>query len=111
LAPYVPTQDEKTWAMIAHLSGIISGFLIPLIVLLTTGKESSWVRSQTVEALNFHLTVFLGYVISAVLMLVFIGICMLFALVAFNVVFAIIAAVRAYSGESYRYPVTIRFLT
>lgn len=111
LAPYVPTQDEKTWAMIAHLSGIISGFLIPLIVLLTKGKESPWVRAQTVEALNFHLTVFLGYVISAVLMLVFIGICMLFALVAFNVVFAIIAAVRAYSGESYRYPVTIRFLS
>ena len=110
LTSYVPTQDEKTVAMIAHLSGIISGFLIPLIVLLTKGKESPWVRAQTIEALNFHLTIFIGYMASLVLMMVFVGICTFFALVAVNVVFAIIAAVRAYNGESYRYPVTIRFL-
>ncbi len=58
LSGYQPTQDEKTWAMIAHLSGIFSGFLIPLLLLLTKAKESAWVRKQTVEALNFHLVVF-----------------------------------------------------
>ena len=107
---HLPTQDEKTVAMIAHLSGILSGFLIPLIILLTKGKESAWVREQTVEALNFHLAIFIGYLVRAALMLVFIGFCTAFALVGLNVVFAIIAAMKVYAGESYRYPLTIRFL-
>jgi uncharacterized Tic20 family protein len=111
LSGYLPNQDEKTWAMIAHLSGIFSGFLIPLLVLLTKGKDSAWVRKQTVEALNFHLVVFIGYVISGVLMIVLVGFCTFFALMLFNFIFAIIAAVKTYNGEHYRYPVTIRFLT
>jgi hypothetical protein len=111
LAGYAPNQDEKTWAMIAHLSGLFSGFLIPLIVLLTKGKESAWVRKQTVEALNFHLTMFIGYAVSGVLTIVLVGVCMIFALIVFNFIFAIIAAVKTYNGEHYRYPVTIRFLT
>ena len=53
------------WAMLGHLGGIIIGFLSGLIVMLVFGKRSAFVNDQAKEALNFQITLLIGYVISS----------------------------------------------
>ncbi len=105
-----PSQDDKNWALGAHLGPLLLGFIAPLIVMLTRGKESPFVRQHAVEALNFQITVTAAVIISLVLTLVVIGACLLAAVGIAALVFAILAAVKAYAGEPYRYPVSIRLI-
>jgi uncharacterized protein len=112
--PAVPAED-RNWAMGAHLSAFLAayialGFLGPLVVLLVRGDRSPFVRQHAVEALNFNLTVLIYVAISVILAILLIGILMLVALGILYVVAVIIGAVRASSGELYRYPLTIRFV-
>jgi uncharacterized Tic20 family protein len=117
------TSDPRQWAMLAHLSalaGLFIGFnfLGPMIVYLVKKDEDPFVRDQATEALNFNLSVFIYLsvlgVATFVLSFVLIGLLLIPVLAAGViawVVFVIIAATRANSGEAYRYPLTIRFVT
>jgi uncharacterized protein len=112
--PAVPSED-RNWAVGAHLSAFIAayialGFLGPLVVLLVRGDRSQFVRRHAVEALNFNLTVLIYIAISVILIIIGIGILLLVALGILYVVTVIHGAVRASSGEQYRYPLTIRFV-
>jgi uncharacterized Tic20 family protein len=105
------SSDARTWALIAHLSGILVGFIGPLIVYLVKKDEDPWLRDQSAEALNFQLTLLIGYVISVVLMFVLIGFITFFLVWAFGIVFMIMAAVAVNRGETYRYPINIRMIS
>ncbi len=104
------TGDEKTMAMLCHLLGIFTGFLGSLIIWLIKKDESAFVNDQGKEALNFQLTVLIGYVISCILIMVFIGMALFPLLWICNIIFCIMGAVAANRGELYRYPVKIRFI-
>lgn len=111
----VPTADEKTWGMIAHLSALVASlvgfpFLGPLIVWLTKGKESAWVEAQAKEALNFQITAFIALAISAVLTCAVIGIFLLPLVGLAALVLSIIGGIKANNGEMYRYPATLRLV-
>ncbi|MRI89910.1 DUF4870 domain-containing protein [Aggregicoccus sp. 17bor-14] len=101
-----PTQDEKTWGLLSHLSGILLGFLGPLIAMLVKGKESAWINTQAKEALNFEITALLAYTVIGAITCGF-GLLLLWPLVT---VFHIIAAMKANNGETYRYPATLRLV-
>ena len=53
------SQDDKTMGMIAHLSGIVTGFIGPLVIWLINKDKSdkAWVIEEAKEALNFQITV------------------------------------------------------
>lgn len=106
----VPTSDERTMGLIAHAGGIFFGFLPALVVYLTKGKESSYVKEQSREALNFQITLAIAYVISTVLIIVLIGLLMMLAVWVGSVILMIMAAIATNKGESYRYPLNIRLL-
>ena len=103
-------SDENTWCGLAHLGGIVLGFLAPLIVMLTKGNESPRVRAQAVEALNFQISVTLYAIVAGVLAFVLVGFLLLAALAAFQLVLMVIASVHASQGDVYRYPLTIRLI-
>jgi uncharacterized Tic20 family protein len=110
-----PTQDEKTWGMLAHLSALIAGvvglpFLGPLIVMLTKGKESPWVDAQAKESLNFQITVTIAIFVAAFTMCIGIGFILLPLVGLAGLVFTIIGGIKANNGEMYRYPATIRLV-
>lgn len=111
----VPTTgggtDPKTLAMLAQLLGIFTGFLGPLIIYLVNGDKDRFVKHHSAEALNFHLTVLISYVVSIVLMLVLIGFLMFFVIWVLALVFSIQATVAANRGEWYRYPISIRMVS
>ena len=104
------SQDDKNIALLTHLGGIFFSFLPGLIVWLLKKDDSPFLGDQAKEALNFQLTVLIGYAISFVLVIVLIGILMLWVVGIANVVLCIIAAVKSASGEKYRYPLTLRLL-
>lgn len=105
-----PGSDDKTMALLAHIGGIFFGFIPSLIIWLIKKDESPYLDQQGKEALNFQIFVSLCYFISAILMIILIGIFLLFLVGVFDLIFCIIAAVKTSNGENYRYPLTIRFI-
>ncbi|MGJ6960761.1 DUF4870 domain-containing protein [Streptosporangium sp. G11] len=106
-----PGSDDTTMSMLAHLLGLLTSFVGPLVLYLAKKDESPYVRDQAAEALNFQLTVLIAYVVSWVLAFVLIGFVLMFFLWIGSIIVTIIAAVAANRGERYRYPMNIRFVS
>lgn len=103
-----PRGSDKVWTLLSHLSGFIAmPFILPLIVYLAMRGESAYVTDNAREALNFHLSLLLY---SAVLAITVIGLTLIWVVVLFGFVLAIVAAIKASEGGCYRYPLTIRFV-
>jgi uncharacterized Tic20 family protein len=98
------------WAMFSHLSFFVFGLIGPIIIMLTKGNEGAYVREQAVEALNFHITALIACVVSALLVLVLIGIFTLIATIVVAIAFTIMAAIATNRGERYRYPINLRLV-
>ena len=96
--------------MLSHLSYFVLALIAPLIIMLTAGKTSHFVKRHSTEALNFHISLLIYAVVSAVLIIVLIGIFLLIAVAIFGIVMTIIAAIKAGQGEDYRYPLTLRLV-
>ena len=107
--------DERMWAGAAHWGALVAmvvamAFLGPLLVLLVKGNDSPFVRRQAVESLNFQLTILIAGLVSGVLILLGIGLILLPLVGLAWLVFTIIGAVKASSGEDYRYPLNLRMV-
>jgi uncharacterized Tic20 family protein len=105
-----PTQDDKTLAILTHLSGIFFSVIVPLIVWLTSKDTKPWLSGQAKEALNFQITVLIAYIIASALMVVLVGFFLFLIVWALNIVLCIIAAIKASQGAEYRYPLTVRLV-
>ena len=108
-------SDERTWAGAAHWSALLAmviamAFLGPLLVLLLKGNDSPFVRRQAVESLNFQLTILVAALVSFILVFVVVGLLLLPLVGLAWLVFTILGAVKASSGEDYRYPFAIRMV-
>jgi uncharacterized Tic20 family protein len=102
--------DEKLWATLIHIGGIFFAFLPALIGYLVLKDRGPFVRSHSLAALNFQLTMLIAYVVGLILTFVVIGAVVLLAVAVVVVVFSIIAAVKANKGELYTYPLSIAFI-
>jgi uncharacterized Tic20 family protein len=105
-----PGSDDRNFAMLAHLLGIFTSFLGSLIIWLIKKDESPFVAQEAKEALNFQITLMIGYVIAAVLSIVLVGMLLFPVLYVLNIVFCILGAVTASKGRGYRYPFAIRLI-
>ena len=118
LPPGFPSNEERNWAVFAHLGGFalyLLGFalghiLIPLVIWLLKREESEFIGRNALEALNFQISVTLYSIVVGALCFVLIGFVLIPVLMGFHIVFMIIAAMKASQGETYRYPWTIRLL-
>jgi len=113
-APYsgpTPTADDRTMALLAHLLGIVLGFIGPLIIWLVKKDQSPFVEDQSKEALNFQITLLIAYAIGGVTTMVCVGFIILPAVWLASLILSILAGVAANKGEAYRYPLTIRLIT
>lgn len=124
----VPAQplspsDERTWAMLAHLSvlaNLVTGFLGPLVALiiyLAYKDRSKYVADQSMQAFLFQLVWWVGggllagiaWAVSGVLSAVLIGLlCMPFACLISLVplaalVYGVVGAVQAGGGQDFDY--------
>jgi uncharacterized Tic20 family protein len=117
-------KDACMWAMFCHLAGlcalipivpVIGGVIGPLIIWQIKKNDNPFIDEQGKEAVNFQISILLysliGSVVSAItcvgialipIVVVIIGI--------FDIVFLIIASIKANNGKHYRYPLTFRFI-
>jgi uncharacterized Tic20 family protein len=108
--------DERMWAMITHLSALPGSFVLigsvlaPLIIWQIQKDRSAFVDYHGKEAVNFQITMVIAAVVCFLLFFLLIGIALIWLVGALWLVFTIIAAIKAYNGEYYRYPLTFRFI-
>ena len=109
--PPVSPADARMWSLFAHLGGTFLSFLVPLVIYLVYKDRDPFIRGHSAQALNFHITIFIVYIVSIPLLLIGIGFLTLLAGAICAVVFSIIAAVAANEGREYTYPLTLKMIT
>lgn len=108
--PPVSVSDEKTWGVLMHIGSLFLGFLAPLIVWLIYRERSQTLDQQGRTALNWQISAMIYAVVSSVLMFVLVGFVTIFVVVILDLIFCIIAAVKAGDREAWKYPLAIPFL-
>ncbi len=111
------SRDERNLAMFAHLSAFAGllfpaggNVIAPLIIWLTQREKSAFVADQSLESLNFNITVFLASIACAFLFIVGIGILLGIVLGIYWLVGTILGAVRASEGQRFRHKFTLRLV-
>lgn len=108
--------EDKQWASFAHLGGII-GILPSLIIWLIFKDRGAKTNVEGKEALNFQITVTIGYIacaiLGAVLAIVLIGFIFYIVWLAIwvlSLVWSIMGFSKVNAGGSYRYPFALRLI-
>lgn len=100
-------KEDKTLLILTHILGLVVGFLAPLIILLVSDNKD--VKRHSKIALNWQFSFLIYIVISFILVIVLIGFLLIPTLIILNIVFSIMAAVKASENEFWRYPLSIQF--
>ncbi|MEW6567401.1 MAG: DUF4870 domain-containing protein [Chloroflexota bacterium] len=121
-APLSP-QDERTWAMLAHLSvlaNLVSGFLGPvaaLVIYLVFKDRSRYVAYQSMQAFVFQLVAWIGggilaavaWAVTGVLSMLLVGIlCIPLAglitlIPVAALVYGVVGGIQCSQGSDFRY--------
>jgi len=117
-------RECRTWAMLCHLSALLQFFLPtlgnvigPVIVWALKRDDHPFIDANGKESVNFQLSMTLYLWASGLLFILTVYFCIGFLFVpvililgVLDIVLLIIAAIKAYDGVLYRYPLTIRFI-
>jgi hypothetical protein len=112
-------REARMWSMFCHLGGlaallpilpIVGGILAPLIIWQIKKDEHPFVDEQGKEAVNFQISILIYELVAGILVFLCVGALLLAAVMIFDIVFLIIAAIKANDGFHYRYPLCIRFI-
>ena len=110
-------MEMKTYLMLMHLSplagGIVpfAGIVMPILMYVTNKDKSKEVAENGKEVLNWMISAFIYIFTSLILTIVFPPfIFMVFIIFLLDLIFIIIGAVKAYNGELYKYPLSIRLI-
>jgi hypothetical protein len=87
----------------------MGGFFVPLILWLTNRSNPRY-DAQGKEVMNWVIFVGIYCVVSAVLIIVLVGVLLLALGAVAVLVFAILGALQASKGQFYRYPLPFRLI-
>jgi uncharacterized protein len=111
-----PNKDERTLAMLCHLLALC-GYVVPfgniigpLVLWMMKKDELPLVDDQGKESLNFQITMTIVAVVCALTLCIGVGVVLLPIVAVVEIVFIIIAAMKANGGEAYRYPFCLRLI-
>ncbi len=117
-----PGGDEKTLAVLAHLSPIIAlvvsagwlSFVGPLVVWLIWRNQGPLVRTAAATSFNFNITIWvalvLGWICAFTVVLLPVALILWFIPAILQLVFSILGALRASRGETFPYPFQVPIL-
>lgn len=104
-----PSKESTNFAVLLWVGTIFLGFIPSLIVYLTK-KDDAYITDQATEALNWSITASIIYFAGVVLTFVLIGFLVFAAMGICHLVFCIMGAVAASSGQQFRVPFALRLL-
>lgn len=103
-------NDEKMLAALIYVISFFAPIVGPLIIWLLKKDESSFIDYHGREYFNFFISYTVYMIISGILTIVLIGFIGLIVFSIMLVVFTIIAAVKAYEGSEYQFPLIFRII-
>ncbi|MGH8296472.1 MAG: DUF4870 domain-containing protein [Steroidobacteraceae bacterium] len=111
------SKDERNLAMFAHLSAFAwlifpagGNVIAPLIVWLVQREKSAFVADQSLETLNFNITILLAEIVCGFLFIIGIGILLSLLLGLVWLVGTILGAIRASEGQRFRHRFILRLV-
>ncbi|REH90224.1 DUF4870 domain-containing protein [Staphylococcus felis] len=106
---YGPTIEDKNMATLIYVTSFFTSLIAPVIIWLLKRDESPFIDITGKNYLNFYISYFIWVSISSVLIFALVGIITTPILLILSIVFHIIGLVKAYKGEVYLPPLSIRF--
>src|SRR5512139_4229682 len=70
-------EDEKLWALAAHLGPLVLGLIAPLVVWLVFRERSSFLDRQGKEALNFQIAYLVYFAVAGLSIFIVVGLVLL----------------------------------
>jgi len=107
------TEQERKYALAIHLTALLGAvisiaFVVPIVLWFVHKDKSAFVDDHGREMMNVFLT---AIVLMPILAITIIGIPFVIVWVITTLIGFIRGAIAASSGEYFRYPMTIRFLS
>lgn len=108
-------MDRNSYFLLMHLSqfaGFLAlglGFAAPIVMWVIGKDKDQEVDRHGKNILNFLISWAIYYVVALVLCFVLVGIPLLIVLAILQFIFIIIAAIKAYSNEFWKYPMSFPF--
>jgi uncharacterized Tic20 family protein len=118
---YGPPQsaaDDKTWILVSHfggaaaafISGGVLGWVPPLVAMMSKGNTSPAVKAEAVKALNFQILWSIITVVCWIAACAVIGFFLAPIAILIEIIFGVIAGVKASNNEQYNYPLSYSFI-
>lgn len=104
------SNDEKNLALLSHVLCFFVGVIAPLIIWLLKKDSSHFVERHAKESINFQISLIIYYFVAGILCFLLIGFVILPIIGIAHFILLIVASLKAYNGESYKYPLTIRLV-
>lgn len=118
-----PTSDERTWAMLAHLSVLVNLFtgilgpVVAAVIYFSYRDRSRYVAYHALQSLLLQLIVWVGggfliagaWIVTGLLTLAIVGLCLIpFAILISMLpviapIYGIVGAVKTSQGEDFKY--------
>ncbi len=109
--PPMRPEDEKLWAIAAHLGPLLVGLFAPLVVWLVFKDRSPFLDRSAKEALNMQISYAVYGIVAGLSILLLIGLVLLPLVGIAWLVLMIIGTIKAANLEEYRYPAIFRLVS
>lgn len=128
--PPFTTEEDRSWAAIAHLGGIV-GIVPSLVIFLALRRRGRVTLVESKEALNWQITFLASWIVVDIVVLIVLGVAVtaalgpngnsgaIIVLVAelipaalwiLNIVLSVFGFLAVNRGGSYRYPFAVRLI-
>ncbi|PQD97029.1 DUF4870 domain-containing protein [Pradoshia eiseniae] len=102
-------SNDKIWAGAVYLSSFVFVLFGPLVIWLLKRNDSDFVDYHCKEYFNFLISYTIYTLVAFILAFIGIGIILAWLISIYILVFTVIGAVKAFTGQYYQIPFVIRF--
>lgn len=103
-------SDERMLAAGIYVLSLFFPVIAPLVIWLIKKDESDFIDYHGREYFNFLISYTIYFFVSGILTIILIGFVALAILGLMLFVFTIVAAIKAYEGNQYRFPLIFRLI-
>ncbi|MDG0824326.1 DUF4870 domain-containing protein [Staphylococcus equorum] len=104
-----PSSDDRLMGTLIYVLSFFTSLIAPLIIWLIKREDSPFVDKTGKNYFNFLLSYMIWLIVASIAMFIIIGFILFPIIAILNFIFTIVAAVKAYNGEDYLPPLSIRF--
>jgi uncharacterized protein len=104
-------DEERMWAVGAHLGPLVLGLVAPLVVWLVFKDRSAFLDRTAKEALNMQISYLVYGLVAGFSIILLVGLVLLPLVMLAWLVLMIVATVKVANHEDYRYPLILRLVS